>query len=152
MISFTGTVDKIKTRLFELKKDKLYDVEIREHREKRSLNANSYMWKLVSEIAEAINRDKDYVYFVMLTRYGKSDLFAVKRGVKPENYFRYYEVDSKTDTHIWYRIYKGSSQYNKHEMQVFLQGIVEECKEMGLPIKEDWELEEMIKEWESEYC
>ena len=49
MIQFTGTVDKIKQQLFLLDKDKKYDVEIKQHREKRSLNANSYCWKLCTD-------------------------------------------------------------------------------------------------------
>ncbi len=148
MISFTGTVSEIKQRLFGLDKKKEYDVEIKLHKEKRSLNANSYAWKLISEIAEAINRDKEYVYQVMLMRYGKSDLIPISNKVPVERYFKYYEVHSKHEKYTWYCVYAGSSTYNTQEMSVFINGIVEECKELGLPTKEDWEIEELAKGWE----
>ncbi len=148
MLNFTGTVDKIKQQLFLLDKDKKYDVEIKQHREKRSLNANSYCWKLCTEIADVLNSDKDSIYLLMLKRYGVSDLVAFRNEVSIQDYVKYYEVDSETDKFTWYKIFKGSSQYDTKEMSVLLNGIVSECKEIGIPTKEDIELERMIREWE----
>lgn len=151
MISFTGTVEKIKQKLFLLDKDKQYDVEIKIHREKRSLNANSYCWKLCTEIASVINSDKDSVYLLMLKRYGVSDLIPISNQVPIDDYIKYYDIESKTDKYTWYKIYKGSSKYDTKEMSVLLNGIVSECKEMGIPTKEDLEIERMVKEWEREW-
>ena len=147
MISFTGTIEKIKQKLFLLDKDKQYDVEIKVHREKRSLNANSYCWKLCTEIASAINSDKDSVYLLMLKRYGVSDLVAMLNKINIEDYFKYYDVESRTEKYTWYKIYKGSSKYDTKEMSVLLNGIVSECKEMGIPTKEDLEINSLIDEW-----
>lgn len=152
MISFTGKVVDVKRKLFQLDEDKVYDVEIKIHREKRSLNANSYCWKLCSEIASAINSDKDSVYLLMLKRYGISDLIPISNQVPIDDYIKYYDIESKTDKYTWYKIYKGSSKYDTKEMSVLLNGIVSECKEMGIPTKEDLEIERMVKEWESEKC
>lgn len=150
MISFAGTVEKIKQKLFLLDKDKQYDVEIKIHREKRSLNANSYCWKLCTEIASVINSDKDSVYLLMLKRYGVSDLIPISNQVPIDDYIKYYDIESKTDKYTWYKIYKGSSKYDTKEMSVLLNGIVSECKEMGIPTKEDLEVERMLEEWERE--
>ena len=150
MISFTGKVVDVKRKLFQLDEDKVYDVEIKIHREKRSLNANSYCWKLCSEIASAINSDKDSVYLLMLKRYGISDLVPISNQVPIDDYIKYYDIESKTDKYTWYKIYKGSSKYDTKEMSVLLNGIVSECKEMGIPTKEDLEIERMVKEWERE--
>lgn len=150
MISFTGKVVDIKRKLFQLDEDKVYDVEIKIHREKRSLNANSYCWKLCTEIASVINSDKDSVYLLMLKRYGISDLVPISNQVPIDDYIKYYDVESKTDKYTWYKIYKGSSKYDTKEMSVLLNGIVSECKEMGIPTKEDLEIERMVKEWERE--
>lgn len=150
MISFTGKVVDIKRKLFQLDEDKVYDVEIKIHREKRSLNANSYCWKLCTEIASAINSDKDSVYLLMLKRYGVSDLIPISNQVPIDDYIKYYDIESKTDKYTWYKIYKGSSKYDTKEMSVLLNGIVSECKEMGIPTKEDLEIERMLEEWERE--
>ena len=151
MINFTGTVDKIKQKLFLLDNNKQYDVEIKLHRDKRSLNANSYLWKLCSEIASTINSDKDNVYLLMLKRYGVSELIGISNKVDVGDYFKYYEIESKTDKYTWYRIFKGSSKYDTKEMSILLNGVVSECKEMGIPTKEEWELKGMIEQWEKEY-
>lgn len=150
MISFTGKVVDIKRKLFQLDEDKVYDVEIKIHREKRSLNANSYCWKLCTEIASVINSDKDSVYLLMLKRYGISDLVPISNQVPIDDYIKYYDIESKTDKYTWYKIYKGSSKYDTKEMSVLLNGIVSECKEMGIPTKEDLEIEKMLEEWERE--
>ena len=150
MLNFRGTVEKIKQKLFLLDKDKTYDVEIKLHREKRSLNSNSYLWKLCTEIASVLNSDKDTIYFEMLKRYGVSDLVPIAKEVPIADYFKYYEIESQNEKWVWYKVYKGSSRYNSKEMSVLLNGIVSECKEMGIPTKEDWEINKMIESWEKE--
>ena len=43
-------------------KQRLYDLEIREHREKRSLDANAYAWVLIHKLAEAMRITPEEVY------------------------------------------------------------------------------------------
>lgn len=52
--------------------DKLFDLTVKRHREKRSLDANAYCWLLINEIANVLRVDKDSVYLSMLKRYGQS--------------------------------------------------------------------------------
>ena len=46
-----------------LKPGKVYDVEIKEHREKRSLDANAYFWVLVDRLAETLIIGKETCKF-----------------------------------------------------------------------------------------
>ncbi len=149
MISFTGTISDIKKKLFELDPNKKYDVEIKQHRNKRSHNANSYAWHLIGEIASVLNSDKDSIYQIMLKRYGVSDVIPIANEVPIKCYFKYYDIESNNGKYTWYKVYKGSSQYDTKKMSVFINGIVSECKEMDIPTKEDREIEELIKDWES---
>ena len=55
---------------YERMKDKPLDVEIKVHREKRSRNANNYMWSLCEKIAEANGCTKEEVYRVNLREVG----------------------------------------------------------------------------------
>lgn len=52
--------------LAKIKTDKEYDVEIKEKRKHRSLNANNYMWKICQKIADELSKNqyisKDDVY------------------------------------------------------------------------------------------
>lgn len=150
MLSFTGNIEKIKQKLFLLDKNKEYDIEIKLHRNKRSNNANSYCWALCTQIASVLNNDKDSIYVLMLKRYGVSDLIPIRNDVPVEDYFKYYNIETKTDKYTWYKVYKGSSRYDTKEMSVLLQGIVSECKEMGIPTKEDIEIQRLINDWEKE--
>ena len=43
-------------------KDRLYDLEIKEHRKKRSLDANAYAWVLINKIADALRITPKEIY------------------------------------------------------------------------------------------
>ena len=148
MFSFTGRTLEIKKKLFLLDPNKKYDVVIKERRQKRSLNANSYCWKLCTEIADVLNSDKDSIYVLMLKRYGVSDLIPIANKVPVKDYFDYYDVESKNEKYTWYKVYKGSSKYDTKEMSILINGIVSECKELDIPTKEDLEIKQMIDDWE----
>lgn len=117
--------------------DKVLTVKIDEYREKRSLNANNYAWKLITEIGNKIRQGKDEIYLMMLKRYGQSDMVSVVADVPVKHYFKYYEeagestLNGKLFKH--YRVYKGSSEFDTKEMSIFIDGIVSEAKDLGIP-------------------
>ena len=51
-------------------KDRLYDCEIKEHREKRSLDANSYCWVLLDKLADALRSTKEELYLQKVREVG----------------------------------------------------------------------------------
>ena len=61
--------------LYNQEKDKLY--EIKEYKQKRSLNANAYMWVLINEIANKVHLSKEEVYLNMLKSYGQSTIVSL---------------------------------------------------------------------------
>ena len=44
------------------KKNQSYDCQIKEHREKRSLDANAYYWRLCGELAQAVREKPEDIY------------------------------------------------------------------------------------------
>lgn len=114
----------------------------------RSLNANNYAWSLIEQLAVMMKTDKDSVYEEMLRRYGTGEsyideagneckvLFSLREGVPPSLVARHYAetgigyVDGKKFIH--YRAIKGTSEYSTKEMSVFLDGIISECREVGI--------------------
>lgn len=152
MIEDTCKIDKILPLLFRLDKDTIYDVKITKHREKRSLNANSYLWKLVTEIGNALSKSKEEVYLQMLIDYGQSEMISILSDIDVKGYFKYYKLagssmlNGKLFNH--YKVYKGSSDYDTKEMFILLNGVVQEAKNLGIKTKEDYELEKLIEEWE----
>lgn len=153
MIDDTCKIDKILPLIFRLDKDTIYDVKINKHREKRSLNANAYLWKLVTEIGNILNKSKEEVYLQMLIDYGQSEMISILSEINVKGYFKYYKLagtsilNGKEFNH--YKIYKGSSEYNTKEMSILLEGAVQEAKNLGIKTKEDYEIEKLIEEWDN---
>lgn len=118
--------------------DKL-SIKIDKYREKRSLNANAYAWKLLTEIANVVRSSKDEVYLEMLKRYGQSEIISVLAHIPIGEYVKYCEEagESKLNGKLFkhYKVYKGSSEFDSREMSIFLDGVVSEAKEMGIQVE-----------------
>ena len=151
LIIETKEVDRIIEGYEALKNIEELDVEIKQHREKRSLNANSYMWALINEIANVNRTSKEEVYIEMLKRYGQSDIVSVLSEIDVSNYFKYYSeagtsnLNGKDFTH--YRVYKGSSEYDTREMSILIDGVVSECKELGIETMTPGEVKSLKESW-----
>lgn len=147
----TGNAQEVIQWLFNQDKDKLFD--IKENREKRSLNANAYAWALIGKVADVLRASKDEVYLRMLKRYGQSELVSVISEVDVKGYFKYYEaignatLQGKEFTH--YRVFKGSSEYDTREMAILIDGIISEAKELEIETLPPKEVERLKELWKS---
>jgi hypothetical protein len=126
-------------------------IEIKPYREKRSLNANNYAWKIITEIGNVLRASKDEIYLIMLKRYGQSDLVSVLSHIPVSHYFKYYEEagESKLNGRLFthYRVYKGSSEYDSREMSIFIDGVVSEAKELGIQTETPDEIARLKALW-----
>jgi hypothetical protein len=134
-------------------------IKVEKYREKRSLDANNYAWKLMSEIAEDLTTSKDEVYETMLEQYGTNALdddgnlitISVPAKVNIKNadihcaFMGKGWVDGKEFNH--YRVIKGSSMYDTREMSKFIDGIVSEAKERGIQTMTPDDLRQMKERW-----
>lgn len=131
--------------------DKDLDISIKVHREKRSLNANSFLWVLCNEIGNKLRTSKEEVYLNCLRHYGQSEIVSVISTANVTGIFKYYdeigqsEVKGKTFTH--YKVYKGSSEYDTLEMSILLDGVVEEAKLQGIQVMSASEIDLLKREW-----
>ena len=66
-------------------------VEIKETRERRSLEQNAKAWALMGEMANILGANKDDVYLEMLRRYGQSVIVTTKKNIPLDRVFKYYE-------------------------------------------------------------
>lgn len=144
-----GNAIQIIQWLYNQDKDKRFD--IKEHKEKRSLNANNYAWKLITEIANVLRKPKEEVYLEMLKSYGQCEMISIVSSVDVKGYFKYYEeagrsfLNGKEFAH--YKIYKGSSEFDTKEMSIFIDGIVQEAKQQGIETRTPSELALLKSEW-----
>lgn len=128
-------------------------VTLKNQRKKRSNDSNSYAWALIGEIAEITKADKNQIYLTMLDRYGVFSHIIVKPNVIPRiiEEFRLVkdlgEITFNGKTGHQLQIYFGSSTYDQTEMNKFVNGIVMEARDLGIPTLEDREIEEMNAQW-----
>lgn len=147
-----GKPEEIARWLWSQDRETLF--EIKQYREKRYRNANSYAWALMGQIADALRTDKDSVYLTMLKRYGQSEMVSVRSDIDVRGFFKYYEfagasrLNGKEFSH--YRVYKGSSEYDTREMAVLIDGIVSEAQEMDIETLTPKELQFLKDEWRNE--
>lgn len=136
--------------------NKLHDAErltikVDKHRERRSINANNYAWALLTEIGNVMRLGKDDVYFLMLKRYGQSEMISVKDGIPIGEYVKYCERagESWLNGNLFkhYRVYKGSSEFTKEEMAVFLDGVVQEAQDLEIDTRTPDEIAKLKDLW-----
>lgn len=141
--------------LESLEQGKDYRIKLSKWTEKRSLNANAYAFVLCTKIAQAIGSSKDEVYEQMLQAYGTVDedfppitvIAGADMSITKEHWLR---IDTRKvgekDFDCYLRI-KGSSEMDKKEMAHFIDGIVFECKQLGIETLPPDELERLKEQW-----
>lgn len=142
---------------FRNKYDKLHDKElevtIKKFVENRTLKANAYLWALITEIGNALRESKEEIYLDMLKSYGQGGAVSVlekyedkfKKSYKYNEYLGETELNGKVFKH--YRFWVGSSEYNKDEFSVLLDGVVNEAKNLGIETKSKEEIESILRSY-----
>ena len=131
--------------------DKTWSVEIKEYRKKRSLNANGYYWLLLGKLAEALHFSTPYTHNLMLRRYGQYERYddmpvyvmlpdteeAQKKADEADTYHlsptshTKLGKDKETVFRSW-MLLRGSSTYDSKEMARLIDGLVDECRQVGI--------------------
>lgn len=123
----------------DLQEDKEYEIEIKEWKSSRTKRQNAYMWALIHELAKVWNEDDMDIYCKALqdinVKYediiaipeaekNMKDGFRAVRILRPiwENGRKYYV----------YRCYLGSSKFNKEEMGLLIDKVIEWASECGI--------------------
>ena len=154
VISFTLSDSPKPAAIDELKTIDNLDIEAKKHREKRSLDANAYAWVLIQKLAEATGADKWSVYMKMLQEYSRKFTHVIVKPEAVEPFKQMFRacvdlgevtVNGKTGHQL--QAYYGSSTFDSKEMSVFINGIVYECKELGIETLTPAEIERMNAQW-----
>ncbi len=126
-------------------------IKIDKFREKRSLSANNYAWKLINEIGNRLRAGKNEIYLTMLKKYGQVCKISMYAHIPPQGFFKYYEElgESTLNGQLYkhYKVYKGSSEFDTREMSIFIDGIVSDAKELGIQTETPEQLAEMKSLW-----
>lgn len=154
-VSFELTRPLSEAQIAEIKDIDDLDIKAEKHRKKRSLDANAYAWVLMQKIAEIIKSDKWSVYIELLQRYSRAFTHVI---VKPEavdmmkslyrTCIELGEVTVNGKTGVQLQVYYGSSTFDSKQMSVFVDGIVSECKGLGIETMTPDEIERMKQQWQ----
>jgi len=140
-------VDGDPRELCEKLKDAQIDIEIKKHRQKRSLDANAFCWALCSDIGKVLKPPlpKEEVYRNAIRELGKYNLMLMRaEAVESFNrmwsnngtgWFAEKAGESKEhDGYVWLYVYSGSSTYDSKEMAVLIDGLVQDAESLGIVI------------------
>lgn len=146
-----GTFHECSMWLHEHGKDgKRY--EVKELREKRTLTQNAYYWALENRLAAILRISNEELHFQLLQRYAPVTGVILRADVDWPAYYKYTVLeweDEKKNAKYW-RVYKGSSEMDTAEFTRLLDGLVSECKEVGIETATPEELALMREESERE--
>lgn len=142
-------------------KDKLYDLEVKEHRKKRSNDANAMMWTLIHQMSEILHLPPTEIYQGYIPDVGNNFWIS---PVKPE--------DIAERTADWCRghigrmvddmgpcriselkgyhnlkMYRGSSEYDVPTFSRLLDLVLQDCKQLGIPTMSERERSLLLEEW-----
>lgn len=138
-------------------RNKKLAIEIKEYRKPRSNDANAYFHVLVNELAKYFNISDTEMKIKMNLEYGTIATFEdgkikgckLPKGTNIKEFYPYakwYKEDS--DGCDCYIFYKQTHTLNSLEFSKLLNGIIMECKEVGIETKTKAEIDSMLKEWD----
>ena len=139
-------------------KDKLYDLEVKEHRKKRSLDANAMAWSLVNRIADVLRIPPTEVYRqAILNIGGNYEVIPIKEEAA-EHFKQVWQAQglgwpcvdmgkSKIEGYRNLRAYYGSSSYDTRQMAQLIDNLVQDCKALDIEVLSERERSLLLEEW-----
>lgn len=141
----------------ELKNEDKLNIELKKYRKKRSNDANAYAWVLLRELQDVLNVPKEEIYRDLIRNIGSYEIVPVKneavekfRQAWSKNGLGWITETMKSKLEGFTNVvtYYGSSTYNTKEMTRLIDLIVEECKQFGIEIKPQSEIDSLLNEWD----
>jgi hypothetical protein len=130
------------------------EYELRLIRKKRSLDSNSFCWKICTEIANVVGNTKEDVYRDAINHVGVYETLQFADDEAMERF----KAKWRTNGEGWLtktldkqkRIlmaYYGSSSYDTKEMSVLIDYLVREAGDLGIQVLTEEQIELMKTEW-----
>ena len=142
----------------DMKDGKVYEADLKEHRKKRSLDANSYAWVLLGKLANKVGLPKEDVYREFVKDVGNNYEILPIRNDAVDKWISNWQGkgigfvcdilgESKLDGYTNVITYYGSSTYDSTQMSKLINLIVDECKQQGIETMTPAELAMLMDGW-----
>lgn len=124
-------------------KDRLYDLEVKEHRKKRSLDANAYAWVLIHKLAAVERITPEEVYLLNIPKVGNNYTPVCLRECDVQRFIKSWESNglgwpvkdlgpSQVPGCRNLFAYHGSSTYDTAQMSKLIDNLVQDCKALDI--------------------
>lgn len=139
-------------------KDKVYDLDVKEHRKKRSLDANAYAWVLINKLADVMRIPPTEVYRQAIQEIsGNNEIIPIKeeavdhfKQAWSHNGIGWMVRDMGKSKLPGFRnlmVYYGSSVYNSTQMNALIENLVQDCKALDIDVMTERERSLLMEEW-----
>lgn len=152
-------VPKLAERFVAEMKPKEYDADLKEHRERRSLDANAYFWVLAGKLAAKLGVSTEDVYRQYIRDVADNYVVQPVRENLLEHWDRIWCKGhtgrmtedmgpcKRTKGYHNVRCFIGSSDYDTAQMSRLIDLIVADCKEQGIETMTPEELGALKEAW-----
>lgn len=146
-------------RFLATKKEKKYVADIKEWRERRSLDANAYCWVLLGKLSGKLGLPPEEIYRAAIRDVGDNYEVMPVRNDALERWKAIWQSNglgwlceeigpSKHEGYTNVRNFYGSSAYDKSQMSRLIDNIVQDCKAQGIETLTPDELARLTEAWQ----
>ena len=139
-------------------KDKLYNLEVKEHRKKRSLDANAYAWVLIHKLAAAMHLTPEEVYLQEVMNVGDNYTPMCVREKDVERLKKCWQSkgmgwpvqdlgQSQVPGCRNLMGYHGSSTFDTVQMSRLIDNLVQDCKALDIETLSEEKLSLLKEGW-----
>lgn len=141
-------------------KNRLYDLEVKEHRKKRSLDSNAYAWTLINKIADVMRIPPVEVYRQAIQDIsGNNEIIPIKDEAV-EQFKQAWQHNgigwicrdmgkSKIQGYRNLMVYYGSSVYDTKQMSDLIDNLVQDCKALDIETLPPEKLDLLMEGWDA---
>jgi hypothetical protein len=127
--------------------------------EKRTNDANRYCWTLIEKLAKELDIPKEDIYREQVRDVPQKPLKVLVKASEVEDEIKlwqknglgwYADVVGESSEHkgyVWVDKFKGSSQFDKKQMQILIDNVIYECQEYGIETRTPEQIAKMISLW-----
>ena len=150
---------KAKAQKFAAEQQKPHVAELKQYRDKRSLNANAYAWVLLGKLAAVVGLTPVEIYRELIKNVGDNfEIISVREDAKDQWMTIWRERGlgwvcdelgrGKVDGYCDIVCYYGSSVYDTAQMSRLIEILVQDCHDQGVETLPPEKLNLLIEEWD----
>lgn len=131
--------------------------EIKQIRQKRSKDANCYLWVLLDKLSVELGVPKEELYRRYIKEIGGVSTIVAVQNKAVDRFRREWEsngvgwqtdtIPIKTEGCTGVIVYYGSSTFDTKQMSRMIDSVVQDCQSVGIEVRPKEEIDSLLSEW-----